>query len=71
MLSVLAAVLLAAQTQPAPTTAPKPDPNAPITLNGCVTRDYADSKNANAYTFIDNTDGSSFTLENQSILRYC
>ena len=70
MLSVLAAVLLAAQTQPAPTTAPKPDPNAPITLNGCVTRDYADSKNANAYTFIDNTDGSRYRLKGRSVSKY-
>jgi len=70
MLSVLAAVLLAAQSQPAPKTDQKPDPNAPLTMNGCVTRDYTDSKNANAYTFVDNTDGSRYRLKGRSISKY-
>jgi hypothetical protein len=70
MLSVLAAVLLAAQTQPAAPTTPKPDPNAPVTMNGCVTRDYTDSKNANAYTFVDNTDGGRYRLNGKSLSKY-
>ena len=70
MLSVLAAVLLAAQSQPAPKTDQKPDPNAPLTMNGCVTRDYTDSKNANPYTFVDNTDGSRYRLKGRSISKY-
>ena len=71
MLSLLAAVLLAAQSsQPAPKTQPKPDPNAPVTLNGCVSRDYADSKNANAYTFVDNGDGSRYHLKGRSLSKY-
>src|SRR2546430_16151756 len=70
MLSVLAAVLLAAQSQPAPKTDQKPDPNAPLTMNGCVTRDYTDSKNANAYTFVDNTDGGRYRLKGRSLSKY-
>src|SRR2546426_11738613 len=69
-LFVLAAALLAAQSQPAPKTEPKPDPNAPITMNGCVTRDYTDSKNANAYTFVDNIDGSRYRLKGRSLSKY-
>ena len=69
MLSVLAAALLAAQTQPAPTPAPKTDPNA-VTMNGCVNRDYTDSKNATAYTFVDNTDGSRYRLNGKSLSKY-
>ena len=70
MLSMLAGVLLLAQSQPAPKTEPKPDPKAPITMNGCVTRDYTDSKNANAYTFIDNVDGSRYRLKGSSLSKY-
>ena len=70
MLPVLAAVLLAAQSQPAPKTDQKPDPNAPLTMSGCVTRDYTDSKNANAYTFVDNTDGSRYRLKGRSLSKY-
>ncbi len=32
----------------------EPDPNAPLTMNGCVTRDYTDTS---AYTFVDSVDG--------------
>ena len=39
-------------------------------MNGCVTRDYTDSKNANAYTFVDNTDGSRYRLKGRSISKY-
>lgn len=69
-LPFLAAVLLVAQTQPAPSATPKPDPNAPVTMNGCVTRDYTDSKNANAYTFVDNTDGGRYRLNGKSLSKY-
>src|SRR6266481_2470256 len=70
MLPVLAAVLLVAQSQPAQNTEPKPDRNAPITMNGCVTRDYTDNKNASAYTFVDNTDGSRYRLNGKSLSKY-
>jgi len=69
MLSILAAALLLAQTQQPPP-APKLDPKAPITMNGCVTRDYTDSRNATAYTFVDNTDGSRYRLKGKSLSRY-
>ena len=69
MLSLLAAAFLVAQAQqPAP--APKPDPNAPVTMNGCVTRDYTDSKNANAYLFEDSADGSRYHLKGKSLSKY-
>ena len=65
MLPVLAAAMLLAQAQPS-TPAQKTDPNAPVTMTGCVSRDYTDSKNANAYTFIDNTDGSRYRLTSKN-----
>jgi hypothetical protein len=70
MLYILAAALLAAQSQPAPKTAPKPDPNAPLTMNGCVARDYTDSKDASAYTFVDNIDGTRYRLKGRSVSKY-
>src|SRR5436853_1896016 len=70
MLWLLAVALLAAQSQPAPKAEAKPDPNAPLTMNGCVTRDYTDSKNANAYTFVDNIDGSRYRLSGKSVSKY-
>lgn len=69
MLAIFAAAFLLAQA-PAPQPAPKPDPKAPITMNGCVTRDYTDSRNANAYTFVDDTDGSRYRLKGRSLSKY-
>src|SRR5258708_2379321 len=70
MLYILAVALLAAQSQPAPKPEAKPDPNAPLTMNGCVTRDYTDSKNVNAYTFVDSVDGSRYRLKGKSLSKY-
>lgn len=70
MLSILAAALLSAQSQPAPKADAKTDPNAPVTMSGCVARDYTDSKNANAYTFVDNADGARYHLKGKSLSRY-
>jgi len=69
MLPVLAAALLLAQAQPSQPV-PKTDPNAPVTMTGCVARDYTDSKNANAYTFIDNVDGNRYRLAGKSVSKY-
>jgi hypothetical protein len=69
MLPALAVALLLAQAQPAEP-ARKADPNAPITMNGCVTRDYTDSKNASAYTFVDAIDGGRYHLKGKSLSRY-
>jgi hypothetical protein len=71
ILPVLAAAVLLAQAQPS-TPAPKTDPNAPVTMSGCVTRDYTDAKNPTAYTFIDDTSGSRYRLaaKNVSVARY-
>ena len=71
ILPVLAAAVLLAQAQPS-TPAPKTDPNAPVTMTGCVTRDYTDAKNASAYTFIDDTSGSRYRLagKNVSVAKY-
>ncbi|HUK37071.1 MAG TPA: hypothetical protein VLV86_24315 [Vicinamibacterales bacterium] len=69
MLPVFAAALLLAQAQPSQP-APKTDPNAPVTMNGCVARDYTDVKNANAYTFINSDDGSRYRLAGKSVSKY-
>lgn len=73
ILPVLAAALLLAQAPaPAPVSAPpaKADPNQPLTLNGCVTRDYTDARNASAYTFVDNADGSRYRLSGQNVSKF-
>jgi hypothetical protein len=69
MLPTLAVALLLAQGQPAEP-AKKADPNAPVTMNGCVTRDYTDSKNASAYTFVDGADGGRYRLKGNSLSKY-
>jgi hypothetical protein len=71
LLPVLAAAVLLAQAQPS-APAQKQDPNAPVTMTGCVTRDYTDAKNANAYTFIDNADSSRYRIvgKNVSVSKY-
>ena len=65
LLSLLAAFLLA-QTPPAT----KVDPNAPITMNGCLTRDYTDSKSPSAYLFEDSTDGSRYHVKGRNLSKY-
>ncbi len=70
MLYILAVALFAAQSQPAPKPEAKPDPNAPLTMNGCVTRDYTDSKNVSAYTFVDSVDGARYRLKGKSVSKY-
>jgi hypothetical protein len=70
MTTTFLAALLLAQTAQTTPPAPKPDLNAPVTLTGCVTRDYTDSKNANAYTFVDNTDGSRYRLSGKSVSKF-
>ena len=70
ILPVLAAALLLAQSQAAPTTAAKADPKAPLTLNGCVTRDYTDGRNASAYTFVDGVDGSRYRVSGQNVSKF-
>ncbi len=70
MLYILAAALLAAQSPSGAKTETKTEPNAPVTMNGCVTRDYTDSKNANAYTFVDNVDGSRYHLKGKTVSKY-
>jgi hypothetical protein len=64
--------LLLAQSQPAtPQQQPaapqqKEDPNAPVTLNGCVLRDVA---NGSSYTFTD-SDGRRYRLTGKSVDKY-
>jgi hypothetical protein len=72
ILPVVAAAVLLAQAQPSqpPDKTDKKDPNAPLTMNGCVQRDYTDAKNANAYTFVDGTDGSRYRLAGKSVSKY-
>ena len=69
ILPVIATAVLLAQAQPSQP-AEKKDPNAPVTLNGCVQRDYTDSKSATSYTFIDSTSGSRYRLAGKSVSRY-
>lgn len=72
ILPVVAAAVLLAQAQPSqqPDKVDKKDPNAPITMNGCVQRDYTDAKNATAYTFVNSTDGSRYRLAGKSVSKY-
>jgi hypothetical protein len=69
---LLAAMILAqAGSAPAtPTPAPKADKNPPVTMNGCLTRDYTDAKNVSAYTFIDNTDGARYRATGRNLSKY-
>lgn len=71
MTTFLLAALLLGQAQPAQPApgAAKPDPNAPVTLSGCVTRDYADSKSASAYTFISD-EGGRYRLNGKGVSKY-
>jgi hypothetical protein len=70
MLQLLAAAAVLLAQAPSTPPSPKPDPNAPLTMNGCVSRDYTDSKNANAYLFQDSIDGSRYRLKGKSLSKY-
>ena len=69
MLITLAAAILLAQAPSTPP-APKSDPNAPLKMSGCVSRDYTDAKNASAYLFEDNVDGSRYRLKGKGLSKY-
>ena len=68
MTTILLAALLFAQAQPSQPA--KPDPNQPMTMNGCVARDYTDARNASAYTFVDGTDGSRYRLSGKNVSKF-
>ena len=69
MTTFLLAAVLFAQSQPAAQPAPKPDPNAPVTLSGCVTRDYTDAKSASTYTFLSD-EGGRYRLNGKGVSQY-
>ena len=69
MTTFLLAAVLFAQSQPAAPAAPKTDPNAPVTLSGCVTRDYTDAKNASTYTFLSD-EGGRYRLNGKGVSQY-
>jgi hypothetical protein len=73
MLPAIAVALLLAQAQPAEPAKAEPakkvDPNAPVTMSGCVSRDYTDSKNASAYTFISD-EGGRYRVSGKSVSKY-
>jgi hypothetical protein len=60
----IAATLLPAQSAAEPQK--KPDPNQPVTLNGCVTRESASDT---SYTFTD-ADGLKYRLTGRSVSKY-
>ena len=68
MTTFLLAAMLLAQSQPAQP-AQKTDPTAPVTLNGCVTRDYSDAKNASTYTFLSD-EGGRYRLNGKGVSKY-
>src|SRR4051812_31106006 len=68
MTTFLLSAMLFAQSQPAQP-APKIDPKAPVTLNGCVARDYTDAKNGSTYTFLSE-DGGRYRLSGKSVSKY-
>ena len=69
MTTILLAALLFAQTPDTADKTAKPDPNAPLTMSGCVTRDYTDGKNANTYTF-ESAEGNRYRLNGKSLSKY-
>jgi hypothetical protein len=68
--AVAAAPIAAAQNTSPPSSStassPKPDPNKPVTMNGCVTRD---SSSAKVYTFTDSS-GFKYRLSGQDVSKY-
>jgi hypothetical protein len=63
------ATLLAAPAGPqnASPSSTKPDPNKPITMNGCVVRDVTA---ASQFTFTDNIDGTKYRLSGRSVSKF-
>jgi hypothetical protein len=64
------------QTTPPPENTPpstsktkpdKPDPNKPVTMNGCVVRDTATGKD---FTFTDNANGFQYHLSGQDVSKF-
>lgn len=45
----------------------KPDPNKPLTMNGCVARDAATSSQ---FTFTDNTNGNQYHLSGRDVTKF-
>jgi hypothetical protein len=64
-----ATVTLAAQAGSQSSSPPsaKPDPNKPMTMQGCVTRDAAASQQ---YTFTDSTDGSKYHVSGRNVNKF-
>jgi hypothetical protein len=65
-----ATVTLAAQAgaQNSSPAATKPDPNKPMTMKGCVTRDAAAA--IQQFTFTDSTDGSKYRLSGRDVTKF-
>ena len=47
--------------------AAKPDPNKPVTMNGCVVRDLAGNSQ---FMFTDNTDGTRYRLSGRDVSKF-
>ena len=45
----------------------KPDPNKPVTMNGCIVRDLTSTSQ---YMFTDNTDGSRYRLSGRDVSKF-
>lgn len=69
VLVIAATATLAAQSGPqsGSPASTKPDPDKPMTLTGCVTRDAAGAKQ---FTFTDSTDGSQYHLSGRNVAKY-
>ena len=69
VLVIAATATLAAQSGPqsGSPSSTKPDPDKPMTLTGCVTRDAAGAKQ---FTFTDSTDGSQYHLSGRNVAKY-
>ncbi len=69
VLASATATLLAAAPgpqNPEPSKA-KPDPNKPVTMNGCIVRDMTSTSQ---YMFTDNTDGSKYRLSGRDVSKF-
>jgi hypothetical protein len=62
--TLLAAPARSQNASPPPT---KPDPNKPVTMNGCVVRDMTATKN---FMFTDSTDGSKYRLSGRDVSKF-
>jgi hypothetical protein len=66
-LTVALQPLAASQNKSSPDPKTKPDPNEPVTMNGCVVRDASTGKD---FTFTDNSNGFQYHLSGKDVSKF-